>query len=562
MMLGGAKALSNAVAMSARGCSRCHIGSTLLGRASREEPHRQMLRWIHDRPAAATAQTLPRSARREVSCTDASFGEKPVADKALSLLPPANALANVDVDVFRRYGFCAEAVSILSALQGPKPHLPSVVYLYDAVGSALFEDITAQPEYYLTRCEQEILDVHAAEIARYPDEPAVAESDGNKGFMRRHDSLLVELGAGSGKKMSTVLRAAATMPHYPGNTDDSGGGNSGNGGGAFTHYIPVDYSPAALDENLTVYNQRETYPPTLLLEPFVGTNTAAIEELSTRDGRKTFIFLGSSLGNEQDPVPLLTHIAAHLGPRDRVLLGVDLAANGAGKPAAMINAAYNDAAGVTQRFILNALTHVNRIVPGLNLRETDFQMRAEYNHTSEAVEITARCVHACTVTARVPSSNEKILVRTFAPGESIFIEQSGKFSDAALCRHTESAGLLKTRQWEVTAHVDIPCVSRNRVPHLACPGLPMPWWLSPCLPLLPAPSDYSHCMYIWLCCCYPMAPGFPRSFPPAGACPRSGAPADKNLRVHFPQSRWRGGVGEQAGEVAVPFCLVGFLPAL
>lgn len=107
-----------------------------------------------------------------------------------------------------------EAAWIISALRDAAPHLPCVRYLYDDEGSELFEKITDLPEYYPTRTEAALLRKHATSIARFSDEPS-AHADGCGGadsaFGRDYPSAVIELGAGSGKKMRPLIDASASF---------------------------------------------------------------------------------------------------------------------------------------------------------------------------------------------------------------------------------------------------------------------------------------------------------------------------------------------------------------
>lgn len=304
-----------------------------------------------------------------------------------------------------------EARSIIDSIKYSSS-LPSVVYLYDDVGSALFEDITKTKEYYVTNTEHKIIADNAHLMARFNDE--------EEGSTRDFRSSLVELGAGSGKKMRPLIKSLAQIPKTQ---------------SAKCMYNPADYSASALEENVNVYNLQEN------VEPFVGTHEEALSELSTRPGRKTYAYLGSSLGNELDPIPFLKNLSANCGARDRVLLGLDMAASNK-KPVSIIHDAYNDSEGVTERFILNSLSVVNRVA-GLDFDQNNFCLRAEYNHEKDAVEIFAECTKACELTA----SDGEEFVRSFVPGDRIFIEQSGKFSEEKISKMTQEAGFMEVRRW-------------------------------------------------------------------------------------------------------------------
>jgi len=181
------------------------------------------------------------------------------------------------------------------------------------------------------------------------------------------------------------------------------------------------------------------------VEPFEGTHEDAFRALSRRPGRKTWAYLGSSLGNDLDPVPFLKQIASHCGPRDRVFLGIDLATH-QDKPIGVINAAYNDSEGITEKFILNSLAVVSQRAGLQNLDQDKFRLLSEYNTTSHAVEMFAECVVPCTVTANDGTE----FVRSFEKGDRIFIEQSGKFAEEKIKDMIETSGFVQKRRWSDT----------------------------------------------------------------------------------------------------------------
>ena len=335
---------------------------------------------------------------------------------------------------FRDVGFNEESATILHALQGKKPRLPSVVYLYDDKGSSLFEDITRLDEYYITRCESKLLRTHAEEMAYFPDE--------DKAAPRAFDSAIIELGAGAGKKITPILLASDAVRMES---------------ECKTLYIPVDYSGAALDENLREYNVPENFSR-LQIHPITGTNEKALENLTSYrkdisclkgEERITVAFLGSSIGNEKDAGSFLKGIMDNFGPRDRMLLTVDLAAYEPNKPRRVIELAYNDKNGITEKFILNSLSFINSIVGrDLNFDEGNFRLFIDYTE-SNILEIYAECTRDCEI--RVSSGGNSagtLLVNTLKAGDKIFIEQSAKFSDDALNRILGESRLICTRSWE------------------------------------------------------------------------------------------------------------------
>src|SRR3954469_16130972 len=191
-------------------------------------------------------------------------------------------------------------------------------YFYDARGSELFERITDLPEYYPTRTEAEILKSCATELAALT---GACE--------------LVELGAGSSRKTRLLIEAYLRR-------------------GQSVEFRPVDVSESALAESGQALAERYDR---LSIEALVGTYEQGLAALGPAGGRRMLIFLGSTIGNLDDAemISFLTGAADALNPGDFFLLGFDRR-----KDPAVIEAAYNDSAGVTAAFNLNILRHLNR----------------------------------------------------------------------------------------------------------------------------------------------------------------------------------------------------------
>ncbi|HEU5323682.1 MAG TPA: L-histidine N(alpha)-methyltransferase, partial [Methylomirabilota bacterium] len=189
-------------------------------------------------------------------------------------------------------------------------------YFYDAAGSRLFEQITRLPEYYLTRAEEALLDALAPTLMR-----DLAPSD------------IVELGSGFSLKTRRLL---ATR------------------GGTALRYTPVDVDEttvAASAERLLAED------PALQVHAVIGDFERHLVHVPAPSGRRLVLFLGSTIGNLDAPArqALLAQVRGLLGRGDRLLLGVDLV-----KDPAVLEAAYNDAAGVTAKFNRNILLVLNR----------------------------------------------------------------------------------------------------------------------------------------------------------------------------------------------------------
>jgi L-histidine N-alpha-methyltransferase len=177
------------------------------------------------------------------------------------------------------------------------PKSLSSKYFYDAVGSRLFQQIMALPEYYPTRTELGIFQAQGAAIVQ-------ALQAGTAPASTEHSLAVVELGAGDGLKTKILLRELLAQS------------------ADFT-YVPVDISPSALDELVT--SLREELP-TLPTEPLAAEYTAALTTLTQRPGAKAVLFLGSNIGNfePEDQRDFLQALAAPLTAADRLLVGFDL----------------------------------------------------------------------------------------------------------------------------------------------------------------------------------------------------------------------------------------------
>lgn len=267
-------------------------------------------------------------------------------------------------------------------------------YFYDDIGDGLFQEIMASPEYYLTRCEAEILEHQGDAIAA-----ALAEG-GPFNF--------VELGSGDGTKMSWLLDALHAAD-------------------AEFVYRPIDISPNVLE----LLEQR-LHParPWLRMEPLAVNYMEWIRQLQPGP-RRVFAFMGSNLGNFREPLALsfLASIRAAMGPDDALLLGLDLK-----KDPALIKAAYNDAAGITARFNLNLLQRINRELGG-DFDASAFTHQPEYDPDSGLASSYLRSEQQQTV--NIAELGEQF---SFAEGELIHMEISQKYDDALIARLSQQAG--------------------------------------------------------------------------------------------------------------------------
>lgn len=284
---------------------------------------------------------------------------------------------------------------VLAGLSRRPKTLPSK-YFYDERGSALFDAICDLPEYYLTRTELQIMTAHAAEMAEVLGPRVV----------------LVELGSGSSVKTPLLLDPL----HEP------------------AAYVPVDISREHLSRTAADLDGR--YPQLAVL-PVCADFTQPFELPATPPRRcVAAYFPGSTIGNFEPGAArrLLAQIRALVGDDGWLLIGIDLA-----KAPDIINAAYNDSAGVTARFNLNLLARINREL-GADFDLDGFCHRAVYLPQRQRVEMHLVAQRAQTVHV----GGRRI---TFAAGESIHTENSYKYTRDGFARLAANAGFTPRREW-------------------------------------------------------------------------------------------------------------------
>ncbi|HEX7879781.1 MAG TPA: L-histidine N(alpha)-methyltransferase [Candidatus Eisenbacteria bacterium] len=290
-------------------------------------------------------------------------------------------------------GFLAD---VLLGLSRRSPEIPCK-YFYDAAGSVLFDRICELPEYYPTRTELGIMHRHAAAMATRIGPGAV----------------LIEYGSGSSLKTRTLL-AALESP------------------GA---YVPVDIAKEHL---LDAAARLSVDFPRLDILPIAAdfTRPFQLPDDVARRGRRVVYFPGSTIGNftPDEAVALMAGMARLAGPDGRLLLGVDRV-----KPRAILEAAYNDAAGVTAAFNLNLLTRMNREL-GADFDPTRWSHRAFYNEEAARIEmhLESRVLQA----VRVGGATF-----LFEAGDSIRTEYSHKYDRARIDAMAERAGWEVRRSW-------------------------------------------------------------------------------------------------------------------
>ena len=265
-------------------------------------------------------------------------------------------------------------------------------YFYDERGSQLFDAITALPEYYPTRCEREILNRRAPAI--------VAETGAHE---------LVELGSGTASKTRALLYAMA-------------------GAGTLRRYVPFDVDPSVVEA--CAAELTELYPG-LAVHGVVGDFSRDLDRIPGGE-RRLFAFLGGTIGNlyPAERAEFLGRVAKLMAPGDRLLIGTDLV-----KDRALLEAAYNDSAGVTAEFNRNVLRVLNQSLDA-DFDPAAFEHVAFFDEANSWIEMRLRAKGAQTV--RIAGAQLEV---TFEDGEELRTEISSKFTRDAVARELRGAGL-------------------------------------------------------------------------------------------------------------------------
>jgi len=286
--------------------------------------------------------------------------------------------------------------SVLAGLSRPRKSLPTA-FLYDARGSALFDEICTLPEYYPTRTELGIMRSGAHEIARLIGPRAE----------------IIEYGSGSSLKTRELLRSLAVP----------------------VAYVPVDISREPLLRAASAVAR--SFPEIEVLPVCADfTQPFPVPTPSRVPLRRVLYFPGSTIGNfsRAQAVRLLRQMRDEVGPGGGILIGVDLL-----KPVEILERAYNDARGVTAAFNLNLLVRINRELGG-NFEVEAFEHRAVWVPDRGAIEM--RLVSREAQTVHI--SGHRF---TFAPGEWIHTEDSHKYSLAGFAEMARCAELEVDRTW-------------------------------------------------------------------------------------------------------------------
>jgi L-histidine Nalpha-methyltransferase len=288
----------------------------------------------------------------------------------------------------------AEAMAGLAA----QPATVSPKFLYDALGSRLFDAITELDEYYPTRTEAAIFTRRGAEIAA-----AVRAAVGP-------GATLIDLGAGNCAKAARLFDALAPR-----------------------RYVPVDISVEFLRQAVEALQRQ--YPATEMVGVGLDFSSRLALPEGIVEGRSLVFYPGSSIGNfsPEDALRLLRE-ARDLAAGGALLIGVDLV-----KPATLLEPAYDDALGVTAAFNLNLLNHLNRLI-GSNFAVRDWRHVALFNTADSRIEMHLEARQRLTV--GWPGGE-----REFAAGERLHTENSYKWRRADFEALLRDAGYARVTTW-------------------------------------------------------------------------------------------------------------------
>jgi len=265
-------------------------------------------------------------------------------------------------------------------LRPGQKELPSK-YLYDEVGSGLFEVISTLPEYGLTRADERLMRRHAADIVS----------------CLKPQVLVAELGSGSGKKTRWLLEALARRQ--------------------CTTYCPIEISPTALARCEHELGGIECVSIVGFERPYLDGLLAATARRKEND-HVLVLFLGSTIGNfDRDAAErFLGEVRRILFPGDALLLGTDLE-----KPLPQLLAAYDDAIGVTAAFNLNLLARINREL-GADFNLSAFRHEARYDADHRRVEM-----HLVSLRDQLVTIPGSVCTVRFSKDETIWTESSHKY---------------------------------------------------------------------------------------------------------------------------------------
>jgi dimethylhistidine N-methyltransferase len=288
---------------------------------------------------------------------------------------------------------------ILAGLRQPQKKL-SPRFLYDTPGSELFERITTTPEYYPTRTERKLL-------SRFADDIATSCGD---------NFILIEPGSGSCEKVRLLFDAMRPST-----------------------YVPIDIAGDFLAR--TAFKLGDDYPDLDIRALCADFSSVELDALDLPDARRIVFYPGSTIGNmrPEQAVEFLAQLKAWVGDGGGVILGIDQH-----KDRRILNAAYNDMAGITAAFNLNCLKNINKLVDA-DFDTTRFSHRAFYNEALRRIEMHLDCREDHVVSV----SGHQI---GFRQGESIHTENSYKYTDDTVAALAQDAGLALQKRWHDDNH--------------------------------------------------------------------------------------------------------------
>jgi dimethylhistidine N-methyltransferase len=272
-------------------------------------------------------------------------------------------------------------------------------YLYDEIGSALFEAITFLPEYGLTRADTRVLQAHAGDLVE----------------LLPSNLITTELGSGTGTKTRSILEAIRERQ--------------------IAVYYPIDVSKTALAK---CAQELSALGPVFPLEGTYLDGVRTVVERRAPGQTILLLFLGSTIGNfePESAIDFLLALRVVLQPGDALLLGTDLV-----KPVETMLAAYDDPTGVTAAFNLNILGRINReLSADFDLRQ--FEHLARYNEQAQRVEM-----HLRSKTYQIASIHAADLIVDFVPNETICTEACHKFRPEQICAIARQSGFRLSAQW-------------------------------------------------------------------------------------------------------------------
>lgn len=283
-------------------------------------------------------------------------------------------------------------------LQNPRSLPPK--YFYDEYGARLFERICDTPEYYPTRTEDQLLQKYAEEIIEV-SLPRV----------------ITELGAGSSRKTRRLFDACEQLKHQ-------------------CSYAPFDVCEPMLIQSASELENEYNW---LTTTPLLGDYHAGLANLPIENTLKLFVFLGSTIGNfeEEEMMAFISDLRQQMHTGDFLLLGADRV-----KDKSVLDAAYNDAEGITEAFNLNVLRVLNRET-GSNFETEAFQHQASFNTDKNQIEM-----HLLALRDQEIDFKKLQLSTQIMAGERILTEISRKFEKKDIESCLQQHGFEISRHFE------------------------------------------------------------------------------------------------------------------